>query len=301
MKSSRGSWTRSAPVDYEPTATARKLILIMPRPAPYPQRGEDRSGRSLRDVNRRTLSQNFLRGSSAVERYLSVVDVEPDEIVIEVGAGDGAITEAVAPRCREVVAYEIDPFHAKKLASRIRGQENVQVVVGDFLASTAPCSRFAVVGNVPFAITSKVVDWCLAARMLSTATIITQLEYAKKRTGGYGRWSLRTIETWPWFSWELLGQIPRHEFRPVPRVDAGILRLVQRDQPLLSAAKFRAYSRMVEIGFGGVGGSLHKSLLRSYPANRVETGFREAGVPRDTVVAFVTPEEWLSIFTSLDR
>ena len=284
------------------TAGGRRLMETrtpMPRDRSDPKHGGSRPVRSQRDHDRRALSQNFLCGASAVQRYLSMVDVAPDELVLEVGAGDGAITRAIAPQCRELRAYEIDPFHAKKLAEHVREQANVRVVTGDFLASRVPREWFAVIGNVPFSITSKVVDWCLDARTLSTATIITQLEYAKKRTGGYGRWSLRTMETWPWFSWELRGVIQRHDFRPVPRVDAGVLCIAQRTQPLLPPTKRRSYGRMVDAGFGGVGGSLYQSLAQRYPVDRVKAAFQEANVARDTVVAFVTPDEWLTIFASL--
>lgn len=255
--------------------------------------------RSRRDHNRRTLSQNFLRGPAAVDRYLAAVDVEPDTLQLEVGAGDGAITVAIAPRCRELRAYEIDPHHAEKLTDRVRDLANVQVVVGDFLAEPPPPEPFAVVGNVPFSITSKVVDWCLDSPALTTVTIITQLEYAKKRTGGYGRWSLRTIETWPWYRWELRGRIPRQEFRPEPSVDAGVLHVEHRDEPLLSRADHPPFCRMVELGFTGVGGSLYRSLVKAHPPGRVAAAFRAAEVDRGTVVAFVTPDQWLAIYRSL--
>jgi len=254
-----------------------------------------RGPRAERDHSRRTLSQNFLRGRGAVEEFLSMVDLRPDHLILEVGAGDGAITEALAPRCREVFAYEIDPHHLAGLAERVGHLENVHVVRGDFLAARPPRQRFDVVGNVPFSITSQVVRWCMQARTMAAATIITQLEYAKKRTGQYGRWSLLTVESWPWFTWELRGRMARDRFRPVPGVDAGVLRLARRDQPLVRSARASEYRRMVETGFGGVGGSLYRSLARRYPPAAVAEAFRAAGLDRDVVVAYVTPEQWLRI------
>jgi 23S rRNA (adenine-N6)-dimethyltransferase len=264
-------------------------------PAPAAKRGR----RTERDDSRRTLSQNFLRGADAVGEYLSMVDLEPDDLVIEVGAGDGAITEAIAPRCREVFAYEIDRHHLPRLAERVRRFDNVHVVPGDFLTASPPRQRFDVVGNVPFSVTSQVVSWCMRAPALASATIITQLEYAKKRAGEYGRWSLLTVESWPWFSWELRGRIARDRFRPVPGVDAGVLHLAHRDRPLVRSAKAAEYRRMVEVGFGGVGGSLYRSLVRRYPAGAVGEAFRAAGLDRDVVVAYVSPEQWLRVFDAL--
>src|SRR5262249_4800634 len=138
------------------------------------------------------------------------------------------------------------------------------VRVEDFLAAPPPGTPFAVVGNIPYALTSAVVGWCLAAGRLTSATLLTQLEYARKRTGDYGRWSRLTIETWPRYHWGLAGRIPRTAFRPVPAVDGGILRLTRRPVPLVPDASLHDYRELVRLGFGGVGGSLHASLSRSH-------------------------------------
>ena len=172
--------------------------------------------------------------------------------------------------------------------------------MGDFLASRPPGRPFQVVGNAPFSLTSPIVDWCLRASRMTTATLITQLEYARKRTGGYGRWSQLTVSTWPQVRWELRGTIARTEFRPVPRVDAGVLRLERRAEPLLSPARMGAYRRLVQTGFSGVGGSVHASLRRFYPADKVAAAFALAGVDRRAVVAYVSPDQWVQIFLALD-
>ena len=230
---------------------------------------------------------------------MSMVDLDPDRLVVEVGAGDGALTVVIAGRCRQLIAYEIDPYHIQRLTRRTQHLGNVQVVPGDFLSSRPPREKFIVVGNVPFSITSQVVNWCLNARMMTSAAIITQLEYAKKRTGAYHRWSLLTIRTWPWVGWQLRGAIARSQFRPVPKVDAGVLHLTRRDKPLLRESEADAYHRMVEIGFGGTGGTLYKSLIRHYPRASVTAAFDAVGVGRSEVVAFVDPDAWLRLFSAL--
>lgn len=258
-----------------------------------------RSARTERDVLRRILSQNFLRGSQAISVFLDALTLDPNQLCIEVGAGDGALTKPLAERCPRLVAYEIDHHMAERLRARLGPHANVTIVVGDFLASTPPDEPFQVVGNVPFSITSAVVDWCLAAPTLTSATIITQAEYAKKRTGGYGRWSLRTVLTWPEFTWEMLATIDRTQFRPVPRVDAAVLRIARRPRPLIPRHLLAPYHRIVRLGFTGVGGSVYASLAREFPAGRVARACQEAGVDRSTIVAYVTPEQWLQLFAAL--
>jgi 23S rRNA (adenine-N6)-dimethyltransferase len=199
-----------------------------------------------------------------------------------------------------VVAYEVDGELVGALGAAVARHANVRIVAGDFLAAEPPAEPFQVVGNVPFSLTSRIVDWCLRAPSMRSATLITQLEYARKRTGAYGRWSLLTILTWPDVSWTLRGTIPRTRFRPVPRVDAGGLHVARRHEPLLPPGRRAAYARLVELGFGGRGGSVRASLGLRYPAASVARACDAAGVGRSTVVAFVSPEQWLRLFAALE-
>lgn len=267
------------------------------RPGPEAKRGS--AHRTERGLRRRTLSQNFLKDSHAARQFLGALDLDASSLVLEVGAGDGALTGYLADMVGHVIAYEIDPEHARQLRARMAKYPNVDVTVGDFLAARPPETPFHVVGNVPFSRTSDIVDWCLSSPSIISATMITQLEYAKKRAGAYGRWSLVTIRSWPYFRWELRGRISKTQFRPVPRVDAGILHIAQRAQPLIPQRQAAAWARMVEVGFGGVGGSLYASLARYYPPRRVAGAFRRAQLDRDTIVAFAHPDQWLILFSAL--
>ncbi|CAM5572469.1 Ribosomal RNA small subunit methyltransferase A [Streptomyces violaceorubidus] len=186
----------------------------------------------------RTLSQNFLTDRAVADRVarLAAPDRGDPPLLLEVGApARGALTEPLARRSRELHAYEIDPRLVPGLRARFARSPHVHVVAGDFLTARPPRTPFSVAGNVPFSRTADIVDWCLSAPGLTDATLITQLEYARKRTGDYGRWSLLTVLTWPRHEWRLLGRVGRHRFRPAPRVDAGILRVERRPTPLLTA------------------------------------------------------------------
>jgi 23S rRNA (adenine-N6)-dimethyltransferase len=244
---------------------------------------------------RRAFGQNFLADPRAVRALVAAADLKDGSFAYEVGAGRGHLTRALLDTGAEIVAYEVDPAMAAALPRHPR----LRVRADDFLQARAPAEPFAVVGNIPYALTSAVVDWCLDAPTLTTATLLTQLEYARKRTGDYGRWSRLTISTWPLVGWHLAGRIPRTAFRPVPRVDGGILHLARRPAPLVPSSALPAYRRMVDLGFSGVGGSLHASLARRH--GRVTAAFRAARVGLDQPVGEVWPEQWLTLFRLISR
>ncbi|MEU5885163.1 ErmE/ErmH/ErmO/ErmR family 23S rRNA (adenine(2058)-N(6))-methyltransferase [Spirillospora sp. NPDC047279] len=247
--------------------------------------------------SRHLLSQNFLVDATTIRRYARSVGGGPGDLVVEVGAGDGRLTAALAAGGATIHAHEIDP----RLAGRLRARDltNVHCHQGDFLRTRPPERAFRVAGNIPYSVTSGIVGWCLRAPLLTSATLITQLEYARKRTGDYGRWSRLTVETWPAFGWHLGGRIHRSRFRPVPRVDSAVLHLDRRAEPLLPAASLTGFRRCVELGFSGKGGSLHASLRTAYPRALVDAGFRAANIDRAAVVAYVHPDQWIALYLVL--
>ncbi|RDS67083.1 23S rRNA (adenine(2058)-N(6))-methyltransferase Erm(V) [Streptomyces sp. M7] len=245
----------------------------------------------------RALSQNFLADRAAAGQLarLAAPHGLPVPLLLEVGAGKGALTELLAPRCRSLLAYEIDPRLVPVLRSRFADAPHVRVLAEDFLRARAPRTPFSVAGNVPFSRTAAVVAWCLRAPHLTDATLLTQLEYARKRTGDYGSWTRLTVLTWPRHEWRLAGRVGRRSFRPVPRVDAGIVRIERRRTPLLAPGADAGWRELVELGFSGAGGSLHASLRRARPRRRVDAAFRAAGLDRDVLVGEVPPWTWLRL------
>ena len=139
-------------------------------------------------------------------------------------------TGALAKAGGQVIAYEVDP----RMAAAIPAQHGVVVRAGGLPAGrTDPGEPFAGGRQHPLRADLRGRRLVPAGRSLRNATLLTQLEYARKRTGDYGRWSRLTIRTWPEFDWWLAGRVARTSFRPVPRVDGGILRLARRDAPLV--------------------------------------------------------------------
>ncbi|GAA2138345.1 ErmE/ErmH/ErmO/ErmR family 23S rRNA (adenine(2058)-N(6))-methyltransferase [Glycomyces algeriensis] len=258
--------------------------------------------KSARDLsNRKALSQNFLRDAHTARAFVDAADVRPNDHVIEVGPGDGMVTRALLDRARRVTAYEKDRHFVERLHSRLGHHEHFRCHQADFRDVTPPQAPFSVVANAPFGITTDIVRWCLRARTLTSAALITQLEFARKHTGDYGRWSRLTVAHWPEFDFELGMRLDRREFRPVPQVDAAVLHLHRRTRPLLPPDAMVDYRDLVDLGFSGIGGALAASLCRVVPRRVAHQACAEAGIARDQVVGLVPPDRWISLFHALTR
>ena len=197
--------------------------------------------RTDRDWRRRQLGQNFLDPATA-DQIVDQAAFAPGELVLEIGAGSGAITRALARRALRVIAVEPDPVWARRLRDH-----DVRVIERDFLAVTLPREPFRVFGSLPFARTTDILHRLLddPAIAMRRADVVVQWEVAVKRAASPPVTLVSTAWA-PWWEMHLARRIPAAMFRPVPRVDAGLLVITRRDPPLLPIAMARPYADFVQ-------------------------------------------------------
>jgi 23S rRNA (adenine-N6)-dimethyltransferase len=224
---------------------------------------------------RHELGQNFLVDGRVVARIAALVPPGP---VVELGAGDGALTRRLAARDGDVTAVELDPGRAAGLR-RALGRR-VRVVQADMLRFRLDGAP-TVVSNVPFGITTPVLRHLLAQRAWTTAVLLLQWEVARKRAA-VGGTTLLTASWWPWYEFSLAGRVPASAFRPRPAVDGGILVLHRRPEPLVPLAERAAYQWLVREAFQG--DRLLPAVRRTLPAPRrwlAAHGLDAGARPRD--------------------
>lgn len=197
---------------------------------------------------RHELGQNFLVDRRVVAR---LADLVPPGPVLELGAGDGALTRQLAARPGDVTAVELDPGRVARLR-RALGRR-VRVVHADMLRfrpdGTYP-GDYQVVSNLPFGITTPLLRHLLGQRAWASAVLLVQWEVARKRAA-VGGTTLLTASWWPWYEFALAGRVPSAAFRPRPGVDGGILVIRRRETPLVAPSARPAYQRLVRQAFSG--------------------------------------------------
>ena len=218
-----------------------------------------------RQHNRICLAQNFLRSPELVRRLVGMSTIGPSDTVYEIGPGNGIITAALARVARQVIAIEKDPDLVCRLRERFRLLDNVEVVEKDFLAysfrarpgmgeslTVARQTRtpeYKIFANIPYNITAQILRKILDERSnLNEGCLILQKEAAKKFSGS-PRETLVSILTKPFFEFQVLSQLRRTDFRPVPNVDSVLLSIKRRTYPLIETQDVALFTDFVQYGF----------------------------------------------------
>jgi 23S rRNA (adenine-N6)-dimethyltransferase len=172
--------------------------------------------------------------------------IEPVDLVLDLGAGGGALTAPLVRSARRVIAVELDPGLAANLRRRF---PSVDVICGDALEVALPPKPFKVVASLPFdgatAMLRRLLDPCDA---LKSADVIVDWELARKRAAVWPSTQLGTYWS-AWFELSIERRLPRCVFAPPPSVDAALLRIVRRGRAFVPVEERRQYERFLQHGY----------------------------------------------------
>lgn len=199
------------------------------------------------------LGQNFLIDPAVRDAVAAAAQCSPDGDALEVGAGVGTLTVALARRCRRVVAVELDHALIPALREVLSSHSNVEVVEADILRfdseAAFPHGGETVAGNIPYNLTGalirKLLDRPPRPRLLS---LVVQKEVAERWTAKTGA-SLATVVVQVFTEARMLLTIPAAAFTPEPKVDSALVSLEVRSQPAVDVPDLDAFFRFVEAVF----------------------------------------------------
>jgi len=190
---------------------------------------------------RRRFGQNFLVRSDIAKRIVEAAHLREDDVVIEIGPGAGALTSHLALRAGHLIAVEKDSGMAELIREEVAELPRVEIVEADFLefdlaaaAATHAVSRLVVVGNIPYNITTPILERIFEQRaVVRTAVLLVQKEYAERLaaaadTPEYG--SLTLFARYHALM-EPLMHVRASAFWPRPDVDSMLVRFFIREHP----------------------------------------------------------------------
>jgi 16S rRNA (adenine1518-N6/adenine1519-N6)-dimethyltransferase len=249
-----------------------------------------------------SLGQNFLVDPTVRDAVADQAALSPEDEVLEVGAGVGTLTVALATRCRRVVAVELDGRLIPALRESLAGLDNVDVVRTDILRfnvrSAFPDGKEIVAGNIPYNLTGalirKLLDDPPRPRQLS---LVVQKEVAERWTASSGA-SLATVAVKVFAEARLVFTIPASAFTPSPRVDSALVRLDVREAPAVKVDDLKAFFRFVEAVFQGRRKQLGGTLGRISGIGSTAAGarLRAAGIDPERRPQTLSLAEWEALY-----
>lgn len=230
---------------------------------------------------KKDLGQNFLIDGNIAQNIVDALYIDENTVVLEIGAGIGALTELAAVSAKSVVAAEIDGFAVKMLLDIFESDKNVNIIKADILKTElsellgeAICdgSRLVALSNLPYYITSPVIMKLLESRVaFDTIVVMMQREVAQRLSATVGTkdYSAFSIAVNYYAEAEILFEVPRTVFMPSPNVDSAVVRLTPRRVPSIDILSEEYFFKTVRAGFA----TRRKTLL-----NCISAGF---GIAKD--------------------
>lgn len=211
---------------------------------------------------KKELGQHWLKDREILSSIADAADLSASDTVLEIGPGLGTLTSELLRRAGRVVAVEFDRDLANKLPGQFPGK-NLEVVSADILSydlSALP-SGYKVVANVPYYITSKIVEMLMtAANKPSQVVLLVQKEVAERLAAGPGDMSMLSVSAQV-YAEVSLGPIVRAEyFTPPPKVDSRVVILHIRPVSFVEKDLEKRFFRLVKAGFSARRKKLSSSL-----------------------------------------
>ncbi|HGA2271687.1 TPA: 16S rRNA (adenine(1518)-N(6)/adenine(1519)-N(6))-dimethyltransferase RsmA [Streptococcus agalactiae] len=210
---------------------------------------------------KKSFGQNFLTDTNILQKIVDTAEIDKGVNVIEIGPGIGALTEFLAENAAEVMAFEIDDRLIPILAGTLARFDNVQVVNQDILkadlqtqiqAFKNPDLPIKVVANLPYYITTPILMHLIESKIpFAEFVVMMQKEVADRisampNTKAYGSLS---IAVQYYMTAKVSFIVPRTVFVPAPNVDSVILKMVRRDQPVVSVQDEDFFFRVSKVAF----------------------------------------------------
>jgi 16S rRNA (adenine1518-N6/adenine1519-N6)-dimethyltransferase len=245
---------------------------------------------SVSPSRRPKLGQHFLSSEGHRRRIVAALDLRPEDLVIEIGAGHGAMTELLAERAGRVVAVELDAGLAHQLQQKLESQPCVEIIQGDILATdlaaicrerhTANCFVF---GNLPYYITSPIIHHLMnSAGVIRGMALLVQREVAERLTAqpgsrDYGYLSVLVhVHSEP----RIAMGVPPGAFSPPPKVHSALVEFAMQPKfPAWTAQDRASFLELVQRCFAQKRKNLLNNLAQTCGKERVRAALEGMHLP----------------------
>lgn len=216
---------------------------------------------------KKRLGQNFLINSEVIDEIIDYANITKDDIVVEIGAGVGFVTEQLVKYAKKVVAVELDEEAIKELEKL--DADNLEIIHKDILKTDIAeiaegncVEKLKVVANIPYYITAPIISHLLGEiddlnnrnrNSISEVVLMVQEEVARRMVATEKspskQYGLLTILAQFWTECEIIRLVGRKSFYPAPKVNSALVGLKINTEPMLKLSDYSHFRRVLKAGF----------------------------------------------------
>lgn len=254
------------------------------------------------------LGQHFLRCGWVTDTMVRAAKLRPDDTVLEVGAGEGALTCALAPFVRKVIAVEKDAALVQFLNERLAREKikNVTVIEGDILKllPSIPAihklqtTSYKLVSNIPYYLTSRLLRILLASRPLpKNITLLIQKEVAERITARPPRMNMLALSVQAYGTPIIIKPVPKTCFQPTPKIDSAIIHISDMTDALFIKNDMdeKIFFAILKSGFSQKRKMLSNTLKDTIDRPLLQKAFAACGIPENARAENLSLEQWVAL------
>jgi 16S rRNA (adenine1518-N6/adenine1519-N6)-dimethyltransferase len=264
-------------------------------------------GQARRPPALKRLGQHFLSDPRLLARIADAAELAPDDTVIEIGPGRGALTEALRARAGRLILIELDRALAARLRKRYADDPRVTLVEGDVLETDLgglAGGAYVLVGNVPYYITTPILFHALRPPRFRRAVFLVQREVAERMGAAPGtpEYGALSVNLQALAQVEVLFRVPAGAFQPPPKVESAVVRLTPREHPAIAPAREARFRAFVQEAFSYRRKQMRRVVreLTGLDAPAAEAALRDCGIDPATRPETLAPETFAALLDRLE-
>lgn len=250
-----------------------------------------------------------MRDEKVLDEIIAAADLTVDDLVLEIGPGEGVLTKELLKLAGKIIAIEKDDNLVLRLEALFRGNEKLEIIHADIMEINLPEIlrlrpgtdfaqddefKYKLIANIPYYITSPIIRLFLETKYPPrTMILMVQKEVAERICASAGQMSILAVSVQYYATAKILFEVDRKSFWPVPEVDSAIIRIVPTRKNIFKEER-KNFFRLVKAGFSAKRKTLSNNLATSLQLDKkiVEEKLAQAGLLPSVRAQELSVENW---------
>lgn len=243
---------------------------------------------------KKSLGQNFLKSERALNSIIEAANISPQENILEIGPGEGALTERLLKTGARVIAIEKDDALCLTLKEKF-ALENLTLINGDILDFNPPeiVGEYKLVANIPYNITGAIIEKFLSTdHQPKQMVLLVQKEVAERIVAKDHKESILSLSVKAYGTPRYIEKVLAGSFVPAPKVDSAIVSIENISKTFFNGFTEENFFALIKSGFRSKRKKLSSNLSNTYPKESVREAFAKLNLDENVRAEDITVEKW---------